>query len=57
MKKKYNGVIDTNRKIIIQNKGMPNFRTKINGNLVISFNILFPEYLNEEQEKAISNIL
>ena len=42
---------------IIQNEGLQNHKTRIKGRLIITFNIIFPDFLTKEQQKQINNVL
>ena len=50
-------IVTPNTTRIIQNEGIPNYKTRIKGRLIINFNIIFPESLTDDQRQQINMIL
>ena len=52
-----NEIITFNTQLVVKNEGMPKFNDTKNGDLIIKFNIEFPEKLSEERKKYLDKIL
>jgi len=52
-----NDVIDCDHVLRVPGKGMPRRNGRGFGDLYITFEVDFPEYLSDEQKKAITEIL
>ena len=56
----YDKIIKPNEPMIVKGEGMPikeKINSSIKGDLIINFNIIFPENLNEERKKYLNKIL
>jgi len=54
---KYNKIIKPNQKMIVEAEGMPSLNDMNNGDLLIIFDIVFPDSLEEERSKYLVKIL
>lgn len=57
LKLKCKEIIEISQKSIIENLGMPIFKSNRYGNLVINYNIIYPSSLSEKQKKLLKEIL
>jgi len=54
---KHNEIIKPNQKMIVEEEGMPSLNNMNNGDLLINFDIVFPDSLEEERSKYLVKIL
>lgn len=54
---KHNNIIKPNQKMIVKEEGMPSLNDMNNGDLLINFDIVFPDSLEEERSKYLVKIL
>jgi len=54
---KHNQIIKPNQKMIVEEEGMPSLNDMNNGDLLINFDIIFPDSLEEERSKYLVKIL
>ena len=54
---KHNEIIKPNQKMIVEEEGMPSLNDMNNGDLLINFDIVFPDSLEEERSKYLVKIL
>jgi len=50
-------IIEIGQKSIIENMGMPILKSNRYGNLIINYNIIYPDSLNEKQKKILKEVL
>jgi DnaJ-class molecular chaperone len=54
----YDNIIKPNQKMIIEGEGMPKFSDPMfKGDLIINFDVIFPNYLDKERSKYLAKIL
>jgi len=54
---KYNDIIKPNQKMIVKDEGMPNINVGSNGDLLIYFDIVFPDTIEQDRSKYLIKIL
>ena len=54
---KHNEIIKPNQKMIVKDEGMPNINGGDNGDLIIYFDIVFPDTLEQDRSKYLIKIL